>query len=80
MFNITLSVKHCCEPSELYILFIDKEHMVLGISVLKPHGNFCEAKFQFFSLNVIIVLKIFKVNFPHDLHIQSSKVKYSREN
>lgn len=48
VFSIMLSVKHCCEMSKLYILFIDKEHTVLGISV-KTTWKFCEAKFQFFS-------------------------------
>lgn len=49
--EVLLSVQYnyVCETSKLYILFVDKEHMVLGISVKTTWKFFVKQKFQLYS-------------------------------
>lgn len=44
-----MSVKQCCETSKLYILFVDKEYMDLGISVKTTWKFIVKQKLKFYS-------------------------------
>lgn len=44
-----MSLKHCCETSKPYILFVDKEYMDWGISVKTTRTFIVKQKLKYYS-------------------------------